>query len=72
MLKNNTFKNILLTLALLACGYLVAQLFNYSKLSDKNKEHLDTEYMNKYNVYALKTPNKLFFAEEEVLCIDGM
>lgn len=66
MLKNNTFKNILLTLALLACGYLVAQLFNYSKLSDKNKEHLDTEYMNKYNVYALKTPNKLFFAEEEV------
>ena len=64
MFKNNTFKNITLTLALLACGYIVAQLFNYSKLSDK--EHVETEYMDKYNVYALKMPNKLFFAEEKV------
>ena len=66
MYKNFTFKNILLTLALLACGYLVAQLFNYSKLSDKSIEHVGTEYMEKYNVYALKTPDKLFFAGEEV------
>ena len=66
MFKNNTIKNITLTLALLACGYLVAQLFNYSKLSDNESEHLGTEYMNKYNVYALKMPNKLFFADEEV------
>jgi hypothetical protein len=66
MFQNNTFKNIIFTLVLLTCGYLVAQLFNYSKLSDKDKEHLDTEYMNKYNVYALKTPTKVFFAEEEV------
>ncbi|MRT91742.1 lytic transglycosylase domain-containing protein [Ancylomarina sp. 16SWW S1-10-2] len=64
MFKNNTFKNITLTLILLACGYIVAQLFNYSKLSDK--EHVATEYMDKYNVYALKMPNKLFFAEEKV------
>jgi len=66
MLKNNAFKNIIFTLALLACGYIVAQLFNYSKLSDKECEHLGTEYMDKYNVYALKMPNKLFFADEEV------
>jgi len=66
MLKNKTFKNISLTLVLLTCGYLVAQLFNYSKLSDLNSEHLGTEYMDKYNVYALKTPNKLLFADEKV------
>lgn len=64
MFKKNTFKNITLTLILLACGYIVAQLFNYSKLSDK--EHLATEYMDKYNVYALKMPSKLFFANEKV------
>ena len=66
MLKNKTFKNISLTLVLLACGYIVAQLFNYSKLSDVDNEHLGTDYMDKYQVYALKTPTKLFFADERV------
>jgi len=66
MLKNKIFKNISLTLVLLACGYFVAQLFNYSKLSDTDNEHLGTDYMNKYQVYALKTPTKLFFADEKV------
>ncbi len=66
MFQNNTLKNILLTLALLACGYLAAQLFSYSISSDKDKEHVGTEYMNRYNVYALKMPSKLFFAGEEV------
>ncbi|MCZ4694408.1 lytic transglycosylase domain-containing protein [Ancylomarina euxinus] len=66
MLKNKTFKNISLTLILLTCGYFVAQLFNYSKLSDLDNEHLGTDYMDKYEVYALKTPNNLFFADEKV------
>jgi len=66
MFKNNITKNILLTLALLACGYVVAQLFNYSILSDDNNEHIGTEYMDKYNVYAIQIPNQFQFAEEEV------
>ena len=66
MFKNITFKNILLTLSLLACGYLIAQLFNYSKYADKNKTSWETEYMHQYKVYALKTPDKLFFAGEKV------
>ena len=66
MLKNKTFKNISLTLVLLTCGYFIAQLFNYSKLSDLDNEHRETEYMNKYTVYALKIPNKFLFADEKV------
>jgi len=66
MFKNNTTRNIILTLALIACGYVIAQLFNYSKLADKNDVHLGTEYMDKYNVYAVKMPTDLHFAGEKV------
>lgn len=66
MLKKNILKNLALTFALVGCGYVIAQLFNYSKLANKSEEHLNTEYMDKYNVYAVKMPNKLYFAEEKV------
>lgn len=46
--------------------YVTAQLFNYSKVSDKDKEPENSEYMSRYNVYALKTPDKLTFGDELV------
>ncbi len=66
MFQSKIFKNTLFTVAILTCAYITAQLFNYSKQLDKNQEHLETDYMDKYNVYALKLPNKLYFANEEV------
>nr|WP_249414457.1 lytic transglycosylase domain-containing protein [Marinifilum caeruleilacunae] len=46
--------------------YVTAQLFNYSKVTDRDKEPENSEYMSRYNVYALKTPNELKFGDELV------
>ena len=61
-----SFKRIGILLVFLAGIYVTAQLFNYSKVDDPAKDHIGSEYMSKYNVYALKTPLDMRFAGELV------
>jgi membrane-bound lytic murein transglycosylase D len=61
-----SLKNSSIILIILGGFYLAAQLFNYSKIDDPTTEHIGSEYMSKYNVYALKTPGNIMFAGEEV------
>lgn len=61
-----SLKNISIIIVLLGGIYLSTQLFNYSKIDDPAKAHVGSEYMSKYNVYALQTPEKVLFAGEEV------
>ncbi|NOU61032.1 lytic transglycosylase domain-containing protein [Marinifilum sp. JC070] len=73
MLKKTTtvniyrsFKNFIALIVVLGGVYVTAQLFNYSKVTDRDKEPENSEYMSRYNVYALKTPNELKFGDELV------
>lgn len=59
-------KNILALIVVSGAVYLTAQLFNYSTVTDRGKEPENSEYMSRYNVYALKTPDKLTFGDEIV------
>ncbi|MCY1635616.1 lytic transglycosylase domain-containing protein [Marinifilum sp. D737] len=59
-------KNILALIVVSGTVYLTAQLFNYSTVSDRGKDPENSEYMSRYNVYALKTPDKLTFGDEIV------
>lgn len=61
-----SLKNSSIILVILGGFYLAAQLFNYSKIDDPKTEHIGSEYMSKYNVYALKTPGNMMFAGEKV------
>jgi len=61
-----SLKNGTILLVILLGFYLVAQLFNYSKIDDPTTEHIGSEYMSKYNIYALKTPESIKFADEVV------
>ncbi|WP_421920531.1 lytic transglycosylase domain-containing protein [Marinifilum sp.] len=60
------FKNLIALIVVVLAVYFTAQLFNYSKVTDQNKEPENSEYMSRYNVYALKTPEQLFFGDEAV------
>ncbi|WP_320017853.1 lytic transglycosylase domain-containing protein [Labilibaculum manganireducens] len=66
MTTYTSLKNTFIIIVLLGGIYMAAQLFNYSKIDDPAKEHIGSEYMSKYNVYALKTPDKMTFAGENV------
>lgn len=57
-------KRIGILLVFLVGIYVTAQLFNYSKVDDPAKDHIGSEYMSKYNVYALKTPVDMRFSGE--------
>ncbi|WP_321309690.1 lytic transglycosylase domain-containing protein [Marinifilum fragile] len=59
-------KNILALIVVSGAVYLTAQLFNYSTVTDRDKDPENSEYMSRYNVYALKTPDKLTFGDEIV------
>jgi len=61
-----SFKKAIVLIVALGTVYLVAQLFNYSKVSDRDKDPENSEYMSRYNVYALKTPDKVTFGGETV------
>ncbi|WP_346728158.1 lytic transglycosylase domain-containing protein [Marinifilum caeruleilacunae] len=61
-----SFKNFIALIVVLGGVYVTAQLFNYSKVTDRDKEPENSEYMSRYNVYALKTPNELKFGDELV------
>jgi hypothetical protein len=45
---------------------MASQLFNFSKVSNAESEHLGGEYMKRNNVYAVKIPPKLKFAGEQI------
>jgi hypothetical protein len=61
-----SFKNFVALIVVLGGVYVTAQLFNYSKVTDRDKEPENSEYMSRYNVYALKTPGALKFGDEVV------
>lgn len=61
-----SFKKAIVLIVALGAVYLIAQLFNYSKVSDRDKDPENSEYMSRYNVYALKTPDKVTFGGEIV------
>ena len=58
------FKKFIVLIVLLGGVYFTAQLFNYSKAVDPTKEPVSSEYMSRYNVYALKTPVEIQFGGE--------
>ncbi|WP_461636713.1 lytic transglycosylase domain-containing protein [Labilibaculum euxinus] len=66
MTTYTSLKNTCIIIVILGGIYMAAQLFNYSKIDDPTTEHIGSEYMSKYNVYALKTPDKMTFAGENV------
>ncbi|WP_372752755.1 lytic transglycosylase domain-containing protein [Labilibaculum sp.] len=66
MTTYTSIKKIRILLIVFGGVYLAAQLFNFSKVNDPVTEHIGSEYMSKYNVYALKTPDKILFAGEDV------
>ena len=66
MNRYTSLKKGTILLVILGGFYLAAQLFNYSKIDDPTTEHIGSEYMSKYNVYALKTPENIKFAGEIV------
>lgn len=61
-----SFKKIIVLIIILGGVYLTAQLFNYSKVADTTNDHIGSEYMSKYNIYALKIPDGMQFAGEVV------
>lgn len=60
------FRRSALAILLLGGFWMVAQLFNYSKVLGTDSEHINSEYMSRYNVYAVKMPLELSFADEKV------
>jgi len=61
-----SLKKIIVLIVILIGVYITAQLFNYSKVADAKKDHAGSEYMSRYNVYALKAPVEMKFAGEVV------
>ena len=66
MTKFHSLRKVIVLFVALGGIYLTAQLFNYSKVTDRTKEPENSEYMSRYNVYALKTPDRLTFGGEVV------
>lgn len=62
----NLFKKIGYLVLVTGGIYLLAQLFNFSKTVDEDKKHSKNEYMSRYNVYALQTPENISFGNELV------
>jgi hypothetical protein len=61
-----SLKKFIVLIVVLGGVYVTAQLFNYSKAVDPKAEPVNSEYMSRYNVYALKSPSSLMFGDEKV------
>lgn len=66
MIINKSIKNLFVLIVFLSGFYLTAQLFNYSTAADPASKTANSEYMSRYNVYALQTPDKMRFGREKV------
>lgn len=66
MNRNKFVRRIVVLVVFLGGVYISTQLFSYSKDLDPSKTHVGSEYMSRYNVYALKTPDELEFSGEKV------
>nr|WP_320117145.1 lytic transglycosylase domain-containing protein [uncultured Marinifilum sp.] len=62
----NIFKKLIVLIVVLGGIYFTAQLFNYSTVADHEKGPANSEYMSRYNVYALKTPENITFGGETI------